>query len=71
MTFWAYQSGYEVARSIGREVSKWEPDESKGWHFDVQQLEATQGSCRYLRGRSCLVKNTFASGMAEKTFPKC
>ena len=71
MTFWAYQSLYKVARSIGREVSKWEPDESKGWHFDVQQLEAKQGSCCYLRRRLCVVINAFASGMAEKTFAKC
>jgi aspartate/methionine/tyrosine aminotransferase len=38
-TFPAYQSLYEVARSIGCEISKWEPEEDKGWHFDVQQLE--------------------------------
>lgn len=38
-TFPAYQSLYEVARSIGCEVSKWEPDENEGWRFDVQQLE--------------------------------
>ncbi len=38
-TFPAYQSLYEVARSIGCEISRWEPDESKGWHFDVPQLE--------------------------------
>jgi aspartate/methionine/tyrosine aminotransferase len=38
-TFPAYQSLYEVARSIGCEVSKWEPDEDKGWQFDIQQLE--------------------------------
>ena len=38
-TFPAYQSLYEVARSIGCEVSKWKPDESNGWRFDVEQLE--------------------------------
>ncbi|MGD9056846.1 MAG: aminotransferase class I/II-fold pyridoxal phosphate-dependent enzyme [Desulfobacterales bacterium] len=38
-TFPAYQSLYEVAQSIGCEVSKWEPDESNGWCFDVEQLE--------------------------------
>jgi aspartate/methionine/tyrosine aminotransferase len=38
--FPAYQSLYQVARSIGCEVSKWEPDENRGWQFDIQQLEA-------------------------------
>ena len=38
-TFPAYQSLYEVARSIGCEISKWEPDESKGWRFDIQLFE--------------------------------
>jgi aspartate/methionine/tyrosine aminotransferase len=37
--FPAYQSLYEVARSIGCDVSRWEPDEDKGWRFDVRQLE--------------------------------
>jgi len=39
-TFPGYQSLFEVARSIGCEVSTWEPDESQGWHFDLGQLEA-------------------------------
>ena len=38
-SFPAYQSLYEVARSIGCEVSKWEPNENKGWQFDVQHFE--------------------------------
>ena len=38
-TFPAYQSLYEVARSIGCKISKWEPDENRGWKFDVQQLK--------------------------------
>ena len=38
-TFPAYQSLYEVARSIGCEISKWEAEESKGWQFDVEQLK--------------------------------
>ena len=38
-TFPAYQSLVEVARSIGCEVSTWEPDEERGWCFDVGQLE--------------------------------
>ncbi len=39
-TFPGYQSLYEVARSIGCEVSTWEPDENRGWCFDPGQLEA-------------------------------
>jgi aspartate/methionine/tyrosine aminotransferase len=38
-TFPAYQSLYEVARSIECEVSTWEPDEERGWRFDIGQLE--------------------------------
>jgi aspartate/methionine/tyrosine aminotransferase len=38
-TFPGYQSLYEVARSIGCEVSRWEPDEARGWHFDVEDLK--------------------------------
>jgi aspartate/methionine/tyrosine aminotransferase len=38
-TFPGYQSLYEVARSIGCDVSTWEPHEEKGWHFDVEELE--------------------------------
>ncbi len=38
-SFPAYQSLYEVARAIGCEVSKWEPNENKGWQFDVRHLE--------------------------------
>jgi len=34
----AYQSLYAVARSIGCEICKWEPDEQRGWHFDVSKL---------------------------------
>lgn len=36
----AYQSLHEVARSIGCEVSMWEPDEDRGWSFDLARLEA-------------------------------
>ena len=39
-TFPSYQSLHEVARSIGCQVSTWEPDEEKGWRFDVEQVEA-------------------------------
>jgi aspartate/methionine/tyrosine aminotransferase len=38
-TFPGYQSLYELARSIGCRVSLWKPDESRGWQFDVDQLE--------------------------------
>jgi aspartate/methionine/tyrosine aminotransferase len=38
-TFPAYQSLYEVARSVGCEVSTWEPDEERRWCFDIGQLE--------------------------------
>ncbi len=37
-TFPGYQSLYEVARSIGCQVSCWEPDEEQGWHFDIEWL---------------------------------
>jgi aspartate/methionine/tyrosine aminotransferase len=39
-TFPAYQSLHEVARSIGCQVSTWEPDEDRGWRFDIGQVEA-------------------------------
>lgn len=35
----AYQSLHEVARSIGCQVSKWEPDEARGWWFNLAALE--------------------------------
>lgn len=37
-TYPGYQSLYEVAHSIGCEVSSWEPDEERGWRFDVNEL---------------------------------
>jgi aspartate/methionine/tyrosine aminotransferase len=40
-TFPGYQSLYEVARSIGCEVSTWEPHEERGWYFDVEDLAQT------------------------------
>ncbi|MGW8225668.1 MAG: aminotransferase class I/II-fold pyridoxal phosphate-dependent enzyme [Anaerolineales bacterium] len=33
-----YQSLYEVARSIGCQVSTWQPDEAQGWNFPLEQL---------------------------------
>jgi aspartate/methionine/tyrosine aminotransferase len=37
-TFPGYQSLYEVARSIGCQVSSWKPDEASGWRFAVEDL---------------------------------
>ncbi len=37
-TFPGYQSLYEVARSIGCQVSTWEPDEERGWNFPIDDL---------------------------------
>lgn len=39
-TFPGYQSLYEIARAIGCEVSTWEPDEDRGWYFDIDDLES-------------------------------
>lgn len=39
-TFPGYQSLYEVARSIGCEVSFWTPAEEQGWRFSVQRLKS-------------------------------
>ncbi|OFX89985.1 MAG: aminotransferase [Bacteroidetes bacterium GWF2_33_16] len=38
-TFPGYQSLYEVANSIGCEISKWIPTEKNGWHFDITDLK--------------------------------
>ena len=38
-TFPGYQSLYELAKSIGCEISMWEPDEENGWQFDFRTLE--------------------------------
>ncbi len=37
-TFPGYQSLYEVARSLGCEVSLWEPHEEQGWRFALEDL---------------------------------
>lgn len=37
-TFPGYQSLYEIAEGIGCEVTKWQPDENKGWMFDLEFL---------------------------------
>jgi len=38
-TFPGYQSLYEIAESLGCEVTKWEPDEENSWRFDPEFLE--------------------------------
>jgi aspartate/methionine/tyrosine aminotransferase len=37
-TFPGYQSLYQIAESIGCTVTKWMPQEEKGWEFDVDFL---------------------------------
>ncbi len=37
--FPGYQSLYSIAESLGCEVSKWMPNEEKGWYFDPADLE--------------------------------
>ncbi len=37
--FPGYQSLYELARSMECAVSLWKPDEDRGWHFSLRQLE--------------------------------
>lgn len=36
--FPGYQSLYEIAESLGCEVTKWQPDEESGWKFDPEFL---------------------------------
>ncbi len=38
-TFPGYQSLYELARSMGCNVSLWKPDEDRGWHFSIRRFE--------------------------------
>ncbi len=38
-TFPGYQSLYELARSMGCDVTMWKSEERSGWHFSVGQLE--------------------------------
>ncbi len=37
-TFPGYQSLYEIAEGIGCEVTRWQPDETKGWQFNLDFL---------------------------------
>lgn len=39
-TFPGYQSLYEIPRTIGCNVSTWEPTEVNGWQFDLDRLAA-------------------------------
>lgn len=39
-TFPGYQSLYSVAEALGCEITKWQPDEDKNWHFDIEFLRA-------------------------------
>lgn len=39
-TFPGYQSLYEIANSLGCEVSKWIPKEENGWIFDIDDLKS-------------------------------
>src|SRR5262245_58818329 len=38
-TFPGYQSLYQIARSIGCNVSRWQADEARGWRFDPKDLQ--------------------------------
>jgi len=39
-TFPSYQSLYGIAESIGCDVTRWRPDEARGWRFDLAALRA-------------------------------
>lgn len=39
-TFPGYQSLYEIANSLGCEVSKWTPKNENGWIFDIDDLKS-------------------------------
>lgn len=38
-TYPGYQSLYEIAQSIGCEVTRWEPNEDDGWRFDPEFVQ--------------------------------
>jgi aspartate/methionine/tyrosine aminotransferase len=38
-TFPAYQSLYEIARSVGCQINFWKPRYQEGWYFDIKDLE--------------------------------
>ena len=39
-TFPGYQSLYEIADSLGCEVSKWTPEYKNGWKFEIEKLKS-------------------------------
>jgi aspartate/methionine/tyrosine aminotransferase len=39
-TFPGYQSLYEIASSLGCEVSKWMPNAEEGWKFNIEELRS-------------------------------
>ncbi|NQU54413.1 MAG: aminotransferase class I/II-fold pyridoxal phosphate-dependent enzyme [Bacteroidetes bacterium] len=39
-TFPGYQSLFEIANSLGCEVSKWQPNYKNGWQFDLNKLKS-------------------------------
>lgn len=39
-TYPGYQSLFEIANSLGCEVSKWTPDYKDGWQFDLEKLKS-------------------------------
>ena len=39
-TFPSYQSLYGIAESIGCDVTRWRPDQARGWRFDLAALRA-------------------------------
>lgn len=40
VTFPGYQSLYEIANSLGCQVTNWMPEEEKGWSFDIEFLKS-------------------------------
>lgn len=40
VTYPSYQSLYEVAHSLGCTISKWMPDEKRGWDFNIEFLKS-------------------------------
>jgi aspartate/methionine/tyrosine aminotransferase len=40
-TFPGYQSLYEIAQSLGCQVTKWAPEEASGWKFNLDDLRAS------------------------------
>ncbi|WP_346860867.1 aminotransferase class I/II-fold pyridoxal phosphate-dependent enzyme [uncultured Draconibacterium sp.] len=39
-SFPGYQSLYEIANAMGCEISKWQPNFTNGWKFDVEKLKS-------------------------------